>query len=264
LEFFQILSKLNLIQNTKLIVFDFDGVVCDSSDECMVSAWNAWERWGSRENFCDNLERFSLKEKVFFYSVRPRVKGAGEYYILCRAFFEGIDIKDQKTYDSLVEDWKEFIEPFKIIFYDVREQLRVKNIHNWIKLHHVYEEVINTMHFFNDKNLLYIATLKDRESVQIILNNHGLKISQERLLDQSQIKSKLEALDRIKENTGYLRNNIVFIDDNITHLLEPAATGYKVFLTSWGPTIFEFIDLANKHKIPILEDSKILINKFGE
>ena len=38
---------------------------------------------------------------------------------------------------------------------------------------------------------------------------------------------------------------------------------YKVFLTSWGPTISEFIDLANKHKIPIIEDSKILIDKFG-
>ena len=162
-----------MTKSNKLIVFDFDGVVCDSSDECMVSAWNAWERWETRENFCENLEHFSLKEKVFFYNVRPRVKGAGEYYILCRAFFEGIDIKDQKTYDALAIDWKEFIEPFKIIFYDVREQLRVKNIHNWIKLHHVYDEVIKTMHFFNNKSLLYIATLKDRESVQIILNNQS-------------------------------------------------------------------------------------------
>ena len=253
-----------MIKNKKLIVFDFDGVVCDSSDECMVSAWNAWERWESKENFYNNLEHFSREEKVFFYNVRPRVRGAGEYYIVCRAFFEGINIDDQKTYDLLLDNWKEFIDPFKVVFYDVREQLKVKDINNWIKLHHVYDEVIETMRFFNDKNLLYIATLKDRDSVQIILNSHGLKISQEKLLDQSQIKSKLEALNRIKDNTNYLNENILFLDDNVTHLLDPAKAGYIVFLTSWGPKIPEFIDFAIKFKIPILENSKILVDNFGE
>jgi len=37
--------------NYKYVVFDFDGVVCDSTNECLVTAWNAWERWNKTQWF---------------------------------------------------------------------------------------------------------------------------------------------------------------------------------------------------------------------
>ena len=83
----------------KLFVFDFDGVVCDSTDECMVTSWNAWEEWESRDNFRNDLSEFSENYKSSFRKVRPRVRGAGEYYILCRALSEGISIDNQKIYE---------------------------------------------------------------------------------------------------------------------------------------------------------------------
>ena len=48
-----------MIQTRKLMVFDFDGVVCDSTNECLVTSWNAWEKWESRSTFRENLDDFS-------------------------------------------------------------------------------------------------------------------------------------------------------------------------------------------------------------
>jgi len=101
----------------KTIVFDFDGVVCESTDECMVSSWNAWENWQSRDAFRKNLDDFSADEQQAFRKVRPRVRGAGEYYILRRAFDENIPIENQQAYNDLVLQWAEHLDDFKAVFF---------------------------------------------------------------------------------------------------------------------------------------------------
>ena len=58
-------------KHKKIIVFDFDGVVCDSTDECMVTSWNAWEEWNQRDNFRTNLLRFTKDDRLAFRKVRP-------------------------------------------------------------------------------------------------------------------------------------------------------------------------------------------------
>ena len=70
----------------KYVVFDFDGVVCDSTNECMVTAWNTWERWNKRDGFRRSLDEFTQSEIETFRPLRPYVRGAGEYYILMRHF----------------------------------------------------------------------------------------------------------------------------------------------------------------------------------
>ena len=46
-----------IVQNmNKNYVFDFfDGVICDSTNECLVSSWNAWQTWTNRSNFRKRL-----------------------------------------------------------------------------------------------------------------------------------------------------------------------------------------------------------------
>ena len=67
----QQMLKLKDIENISTaaegFVFDFDGVVCDSTNECMVTAWNAWERWNSREGFRRSFDEFTPKETSAFH-----------------------------------------------------------------------------------------------------------------------------------------------------------------------------------------------------
>ena len=244
----------------KIIVFDFDGVVCDSSDECMVTSWNAWEKWNFRDNFRNNLSKFTKNYQLNFRKVRPRVRGAGEYYILCRSFSEGIDIDDQETYDRLENEWYKDISLFKSFFFKARERLRQIDVNSWINLHPVFDDVIEVMKYLSDQNRLYIATLKDAQSVNLILSDKGLIMNEDRLLDQSQITSKLQALDKFRKQIGCRKEDMIFIDDNVTHLLDPKEAKYNVFLTTWGMCLDEYLNIAKINNIQLLDKCTKLIH----
>lgn len=248
-----------------IFVFDFDGVVCDSTDECMVTSWNAWERWSGRAGFRKAVAEFSVAECRRFREQRPRVRGAGEYYIIRRAFAEGVVIPDQTTYDALVQQWQEHTKPFAEIFFAMRNQLRGENLELWIDLHPVYANIIEVMSVLNTQRRLYIATLKDGKSVRLILARHGLEVEPDRLLDESMIRSKLQALDSIRERAACAKPDLVFIDDNATHLVEPHAAGYPVWLAAWGAMFPDYLNLAAELGIRVL-DTQASVSRlvFGE
>lgn len=249
------------MENKRIIVFDFDGVVCDSTDECMVTAWNAWQLWNKKDGFRRTVAEFSDKEIKSFRKLRPYVRGAGEYYILCNSLEENIPILNQGDFDKYAEQWKENTNPFKKIFFQCREKLRTEDLEAWIKLHPVYSEVIVVLQQLNTQKRLYIATMKDGQSVKLILNYHGIDIPQEKLLDQSQVASKLEALNRISQMEAIGKDEMLFIDDNFTHLVQPYKNGYLVYLSSWGNALEEFGLMAKEMNIEAISllDLNILI-----
>jgi len=238
----------------KYVVFDFDGVVCDSTNECMVTAWNAWERWNKRDGFRQNLDEFTRSEIDNFRPLRPYVRGAGEYYILMRAINSSdVSISSQKDFDDLRQQWEDQLSPFKAIFFRERQRLRSEDLNSWIELHDVYSDVITVMKDLHNQGRLLIATLKDGESVRLILNKNGIDISQKDIRDQSQISSKLEALDYFVNDKKIKKEELCFIDDNVTHLIKPSDNNFNVFLSGWGITMDEHKEKARKRNIPIME-----------
>ena len=231
----------------KFVVFDFDGVVCDSTNECMVTAWNAWERWNDRAGFRQDLLEFSQTEKDIFHPLRPYVRGAGEYYTLMRVINSPTNsFKNQEEFDQLCKRWKNNVESFKKIFFKERKRLKNENISAWINLHEVFNDVIIVLQRLNDQKRLLIATLKDYDSVKLILDNNYINIDSENILDQSKISSKLEALDYFIQQKKILKKDICFIDDNITHLIDPLKESYNVFWAAWCNSLKEFKEMAEK------------------
>ena len=242
-----------MILSDKIIVFDFDGVVCDSTDECMVTSWNAWEKLGKRNNYRYSVNEFSEEEKSIFRLIRPYVKGAGEYYILRRLLHENIQFRGQDTFDNLGKEWLNFLPAFKEVFFECRKIFRSKDMKSWIELHPVFPDVIDAMQKLNYENRLFIATLKDGESVKLILHYHGIKIEPNQMIDQSQVRTKLEALDLIRNRLGCAKSDMIFFDDNYTHITSPHKADYLVYLTSWGNIVPEFMEAAKKNSIPIAD-----------
>ena len=72
-------------------------------------------------------------------------------------------------------------------------------------------------------------------------------------MEQSQISSKLDALDSIVAEKKISKKDLCFIDDNITHLTKPNNNGYKVFLSGWGNTMTEHKEIAFSENISVLE-----------
>lgn len=129
--------------------------------------------------------------------------------------------------------------------------MRAENLQGWLDLHPVWPEVVNLFKRLYREGRTYVATLKDGESVRLILEVHELPLPAERLLDQSQIASKLEALEMIKEIEGCSAQDLIFLDDNATHLIEPLRAGYSCYLTTWGNAPAEYRKIAEVHGIPL-------------
>lgn len=240
------------LKNQCLYVLDFDGVVCDSTIECLVTSWNAWQDFDGKKSKKFSKKQFSENQIKEFYRLRPYVKGAGEYFTIYQAKKKNIVINNDYKFRELSSIWKSEIIEFKNFFYRERDLLRDKSIDNWINLHLIYNEVVK---FIKDKLLLnqfYLATLKDGKSVRNILEKQKIFLNENLLFDESKISSKLEALDRISSVTETKKSDIIFVDDNLNHLIEPNSCGYKVFLAAWSNTPVDFIVGANQSNISIL------------
>jgi hypothetical protein len=78
-------------------------------------------------------------------------------------------------------------------------------------------------------------------------------LSARHLLDQSKIANKLAALEMIRNVKGCSVQDIVFLDDNALHLLEPLQAGYPCYLTTWGNTLPEYRKIAETNGIPLAD-----------
>lgn len=250
------------LKNESLYVLDFDGVVCDSTLECLVTSWNAWQEIDGKKIKKFSEKQFSKNQIKEFYRLRPYVKGAGEYFTIYQAKKKNIVIDNDHKFRELSLFWKSEITEYKNLFYRERDLLRDADLENWVNLHFIYSEVIK---FLRDKlplKQIYVATLKDGKSVRNILEKQKIFLDKSLLFDESKISSKLEALDIISTETNTEKRDVIFVDDNLNHLVDPNNRGYKVFLAAWSNTPMDFIVGAKKSNISILnhqEDIKELL-----
>lgn len=236
-----------MINNKKIFVFDFDGVICDSTNECLINSYNSYNIYlNNSRKFITSLIEIDANLKKDFRVIRPYIKGAKEYlkfydyYYSCKKI---LSLNDFIEYENNALDYDQYTK----IFYQQREHLKKNNLKEWFSYNHVFQELIN---FLNSLDYYYIATLKDKDSVIDILKFYKIKIYEEKILDFNIIKSKLDALNMILNNNSYNKEDIIFIDDNAYHLIDPKNQEFRVYLSNWA-------DLDNDKHIQIAKDNFI-------
>ena len=103
--------------NKLIYVFDFDGVVCDSTNECLITAYNAWQRYHRRPQRKLKVTDFSEVEFHYLTRLRPRVKGANGYFILLKTLYEQKLLSSQEEMDKLLFEYKDESEVFRKFFW---------------------------------------------------------------------------------------------------------------------------------------------------
>ena len=69
--------------NEAILALDFDGVICNSIDECLITSYNAFYKME-----INNISDIPDDIKSFFYTYRYYVRPAREYYLIHKAFHE--------------------------------------------------------------------------------------------------------------------------------------------------------------------------------
>lgn len=229
---------MNNIHNNIIYVLDFDGVICDSIDECMIVSYNTFY---STNVF--NISEVPVHFKRYFYKNRHYVRPAREYYLVCKAFVDNIELTEfdfinlKKLYESEMID-------FEDKFFSKRRHLK-DSTSRWLSYHNIYEHFD---HFISSiTNNIFILTTKDYESVSLLANHYGFinkvedifsrEISNYKAILFEQLFSKYESLLNSK--------HIVFVDDNEFHLNDVCKFQVELYFAKWG---YAKVQTQNKFK----------------
>ena len=82
-----------------VVLLDFDGVICDSVDECLVTSFHAY--YDLQGNPAPASGPAARRES--FARLRPFIHIGEDYLLIHELIDRGIDIADQREFDALVQ-----------------------------------------------------------------------------------------------------------------------------------------------------------------
>jgi phosphoglycolate phosphatase-like HAD superfamily hydrolase len=218
-----------------VVALDFDGVICNSMDECMRVAFGGYEAWRTGAPAPLSIET-SLPAGFddFFRTYRYLVRPAEEYWLIVRAYHEGGAPLLPGEFARLSREAEPQLTEFAPIYFKTRERLRAVNLDRWLGLHHMYPEFGEGWSTLRREALCYIVTTRDLESVGRLLSMFDIDIPVERHWTKERPGGKPAAILEIANECERKPSEILFVDDHPEHLRDVSSTGASLFWASWG------------------------------
>jgi phosphoglycolate phosphatase-like HAD superfamily hydrolase len=208
--------------------FDFDGVLCDSMDESLITSYSAY--FGTEAK---GVAQIDPVLRDFFYQHRYLVRPAEEYYALYQAFENGETVVGKDRFLELKAALSEGMKKHAERFYAYRKKLR-EQMDSWLGLHKFYPECADFLEKRNDK--FFIVSNKDRDSIVLLARRHGYL---DRIIDiysrEIAIDKKI-LLENLIEDRGLdpQTHRIIFVDDHEGTLNELKELPLDLYQAAWG------------------------------
>ena len=219
-----------------LVFLDFDGVLCDSIGECLVTGWNSFiavrGRQGAR---VANPDEVDPGLRMFFQTHRWMVAPPEHYFVLFASHRDGRALPDATAFQSAVAAYASELPDYRQAFFAERSRYKTEARAAWLALHRVYPHVAAHMNAVVAKNPTVIVTTKDEQSVDDILASAGLQVPRIEGAERLGAAGSKAAIVRLL--LGELAADpasAVFLDDHAAHLAGVAATGTRCRLARWG------------------------------
>jgi len=232
-----------------MAVLDFDGVICDSFYDSILTACNTYINMfpGHRLPVTSALRGkevfgFAEKNRLFakqFHDLMPLGNFAHDYYVILNilenhAFSE---IRDQQSFDTYKERCSaDRIDEFQKKFYELRSSMQTQHPREWTEQNPPFPGVVSAVRALSERCTLAVATSKDFRSVAMLMESYGISglFNAENILDKDYARSKREHLETFARQHNVEYNRIHFIDDKLLHLVSAADLGVNLYLSTWG------------------------------
>jgi phosphoglycolate phosphatase-like HAD superfamily hydrolase len=234
-----------------ILVTDFDGVICDSTEECVVTAWNAWLARRGDQSFVAWPDQVPEPYRSGLRGLRNYVRTAGEYLVVIEAERDSKPILGEAEYDRRVQDRLEEVQRFAPLVFAARQQLRREDEGHWLNLHTIYPGVPEALRRLWPDVDGFVVTGKDAETVRAFFERFGLPIPANRVYDRDAGHDKTAALRKIVALRGRPLARAVLVDDNVRHVLPVLEAGGRAILAGWGYHTDEQLALAHASGLPI-------------
>jgi phosphoglycolate phosphatase-like HAD superfamily hydrolase len=213
-----------------LVFLDFDGVICDSLLETLVSSWQGYYRMRGEEE--PPLVPAALLQE--FTALRPYVRAGEDFILIHELIAAGTTIRTQKDFDTqLAQRGKRRIARYKECFYRARGDLLARERTYWISLNKLYPHVVPSLRGWASHPAFYILSTKRASFIVEILTAKGISVEPERVLS-CEAKEKKNTILATLEARGAGR--ALFIDDQIDHLAPESSRDPRIVgcLATWG------------------------------
>ena len=224
------IDSMESVSPERVYCFDFDGVLCDSLDESLLTSYNAYFKEEVK-----SVAEIAPAMRDFFYTHRYLVRPAGEYYLLFHAFEQGETVVAQDRFLQLKSGLEQEMNDHAERFYACRQRFK-KDLDYWLGLHRLYPECVDFLE--RRSHRFFIVTNKDKDSVVALARHHGYLhrvvdiYAREMGTDKRMLLQKL--IEDRKLNPPTTR--IVFVDDHAGTLGEVRQLPLELYQAAWGYT----------------------------
>ena len=252
----------------KILAIDFDGVIVDSVLDSLFVGHNSYLRlYGQeeKENFGGELFTFENWEEIkkkyhreikYYRTLRPYIRGATDYGLIQKLMEEKKVIKSQEDFDNYRKTAVFDFETYEKEFYKERERLQDINYRAWFNLEPPYPKIIEGMkRLLEEGTKIIIATSNRRKAIAKAFtpDYFGFTIDPKDILDKRFGEDKSEQMRQIVKLYEVKFEDIYFVDDQVSHLIQTIPLGIKVFLAGWSYATDIQKEEARKQNIPIIE-----------
>ncbi len=258
-----------------LIVFDFDGVICNSIHDSLMTALNSYIELFpenslplTRQLSLEEILKFEADNSEFyskFLNLMPFGNFARDYYVILKIIDKHFDgkINSQEDFDLYKRTIPEkILDEYQAIFYRKRYEIQSRDTEMWVSILPCFPGIKEAVASLSMRFALAIATSKDKRSVNLLLASYGMSryFKDEDIIDKDFEGSKRDHIIRLHRSHSVPFGNIHFIDDKVLHLLDTRGLNVNCYLATWGfnTSREEMIALKNGFRLLRMEELKEL------
>lgn len=219
----------------KILIFDFDGVIVNSINECLITSYNAFQQFENTGlSSVYNLSNIPRHHQQYFNTYRKFVRPAGEYYLLHLAYKENLAKIDGNSFKYLLTLHKNKIIRYQTEFFKERNRFRLRNNNEWLHLHSVYRHLADCWNALADNYNIFIVSNKDKVSIILLMDYFNLPVNEDQIFGAESGNNKKKIIENIIDKSEVSPENVYFIDDNLDNLISTKDLEIKLYLAMWG------------------------------
>lgn len=283
-------SKLKMTtedSSNNLFLFDFDGVVCDSCDECTVSAWRTCKLLNAIPN-TDDLDTTQDTPPQWLFDkmreIRPAIEVGWQIPVLLSVFLDqqakaksssnnpALSVPEVlERYEQLVEEWltrynlteRDMIDTFG----QVRDDWIAQDMESWLEINTFYKGISQAINECDGETVL--VTTKQQRFATALVRHAGVtdaSMPDDSIYGLGMYKSKADVIVDRMEQGGY--KSAHFFEDRyptIAKALNDDRLENVVFyLCSWGYVTEKELQLASEEprvKVLSLDDFASVVTR---
>lgn len=231
---------------TKVYAFDFDGLLVDGLNECVLVSWNGFHNIGVDSFGPDGLEAIPAKFIDTFKNHRNFSRHLGHFVT---PFYVRGHFKNQADFDTAYAAIDEsIVSSFVTRVNAYRKAARKSQYKLWLEYHSFYRGMEKQLKEITAP--IYIVTGKDAASVDEILQHANISIPITHIFGEC--RDKVSVLNHIAKMERVSTNEISFFDDNISNACSTYQHGFDSYWATWGYNAPDHWQIAQAAAVPII------------